>query len=326
MKKKLTAIGALIALSSMISIVYAVETIRLGENKTVTEMKGFDSWAINGEADIDFNTASVNLHMLPGQSAEGKAYFGPDIELSWDGPYTWEEIKNVPLRVATSFNYQILSGGYGFGAVNIHIANDGSKIFNDTITSGGSSGSFTKSGIINLEKLGPSFGIHCRGFNDSENSTFLYGDITSYFTKFEFFQFTSLDINQDDPDLAHFYIPITVKTPYETIFGSISTANALYSSALPLSNSSERIFFVNFGETDGAELITNNLFIHAYENPGDYEITFSYPGDFVFDGDVDGSDIAEYISNFEKIEILLFAQNFGKLCKEVGVVANFDSN
>lgn len=290
----------------------ATVIVRLGEDRTIYEMKPFDPWAISGDAHVRNNTATVDLLLPPAVYGEGKAYLGPDFELQWNSPYTWNEIKNVPVKITTDFSYEISSNGDGFCGVNIHIRQNSPQSYRDVVQNDARSGDEQAYEEVFLGNLELSNGIHCRGVNISDQEFSLYGEVTVDSVKIEFFQSSEQEIITNLEETLYLF-PISIYSHYETIFGSISLFPAPLKSINDTASSGSGLsYFINYGDNSDPELVDNNLFIHAYENIGDYEISLSFPGDFDFDGNVDGSDLIAFIDNPSILNLNVFALYFGE--------------
>ncbi len=81
--------------------------VPFGEEVTITEMNYHAAWFEDDpnnqppsgrEAESTGNTAQVALTAYPGEAGVAQAYVGVDFE--WDlGPYTWDEVKELPVEV-----------------------------------------------------------------------------------------------------------------------------------------------------------------------------------------------------------------------------------
>ena len=113
-------------------------TITVGEDKVVifTEFNYHDSWFEDDpnnpepwpdqrEARSDGNIAYVSLSATPDHAGVARSRVGVDFE--WDlGPYTWEEVKNWPVKVIIDFSYHIEAyWAAGNGSANAGVSVDG---------------------------------------------------------------------------------------------------------------------------------------------------------------------------------------------------------
>ncbi len=301
------------AVSCLCINAYAEQIVRIGDDAIVYETAPHTEWVISGRVGIEANKAWVDLDLMPGEFGQGMAYLGPDFHFRWDGPYTWDQIKKVPVRVATRFSYQ-LSNTTPFSAVNIHFTRDGNPIFNDTALGETRGDTLTKEQITTIGDLGISYGVGCTGNNMADQDRSVYAQIISHWTSFDFWEPLPYDFNHNGDDDAVHRMPVTIDIPHQPVYGSIVRLTPFsLNSAMVAKSHTPRLYFINFGDSPSAELISNDVFIHAYDEAGEYTISVSVPGDFDFDADIDGADISGYLADQEAIDLELLAQFFGKV-------------
>jgi PKD repeat protein len=269
--------------TSLVKPVLAQEdyTITIGEdwNVTFTECNYHNSWFEDDpnnpepwpdqrEARSEGNIAYVSLSATPGHAGVARSRVGVDFE--WNlGPYTWEEVKNWPVKVIIDFSYHIEAyWAAGNGSANAGVSILGfTEPWYDFIGHGeGQSGSrgdtVSETYTTTVEELGRRIIMqaYCQAHTDAGG--------TSTHHSFAEVQISSIKIEFPElPPVASF-----TYTPENPVVGEEITFDA--SSSYDPDGGTIVEYSWNFGDGNITET-EDKVVPHTYTKAGEYNVTLT---------------------------------------------------
>jgi len=248
--KSIIAVILMSLLTSLLSVsvttpalAQEVFIITVGENKVVTFTEPnhhyslFENdpnnplpWPDEREAYSEGNRAYVSLSATPGHAGVARSRVGVNFE--WDlGPYTWEEVKEWPVKVTINFSYHIEAHWTaGNGSANAGVGLLGLTGWHDSIGHGvGQSGSrddtVSETFTTTVEELGGDIIMEVSCWAHSID----YPDGTTHYSSAEV-QISSIEIEILNPQITEFSVGLEyfIDSNGEASYGQGVTATAYH--------------------------------------------------------------------------------------------------